>query len=84
VLFLCLYYAAATVLTVLARVSSEEASRWVMALLTPVLVFDTEVKGMAFPAVTYAGLVLQTGMIGAMLAAISSRLQRPTRMGAAA
>jgi len=83
-LFLCLYYVAATVLTVLARVSSEEAARWTVSLLTPVLVFDTDVKGLAFPAATYIGLILQTGMIGVVLAAIGSRLQRPMQIGAAA
>jgi len=82
VLFLCLYYAAAAVLTGLASVSSEDAAHWMMALLTPVQVFDTEVKGLAFPAATYAGLVLQTVVIGAVLAAIGSRLQRPMRAAA--
>jgi len=72
------------VLTGLTTVSSQDAARWMMALLTPVQAFDTEVKGLAFPAATYAGLVLQTGVIGAMLVAISSRLQRPMQAGAAA
>ncbi|MGO9087907.1 MAG: ABC transporter permease subunit [Terriglobales bacterium] len=84
VLFLCLYYGAAAVLTGLATVSSQDAARWMMALLTPVQVFDTDVKGMAFPVATYAGLVLQTGVIGGVLVAISSRLQRPMQAGAAA
>jgi len=84
VLFLCLYYAAAAVLTGLATVSSQDAARWMMALLTPVQVFDADVKGMAFPAATYAGLALQTGVIGGVLVAISSRLQRPMQAGAAA
>ena len=84
VLFLCLYYAAATVLTALAGVSSEAAERWMLALLTPVLAFDPEVRGIAFPAATYAGLALQTGVIATVLVAISSRLQRPMRAAAAA
>jgi hypothetical protein len=84
VLFLGLYYTAAGVLTGLAAASSEAAARWMMALLTPVMVFDTEVKGLAFPAAAYAGLVLQTGVIAAMLVAISSRLQRPMQAGTAA
>ena len=84
VLFLGLYYVAAAVLTGLAAVSSDAAARWMMALLTPVMVFDPEVKGLAFPAAAYAGLALQTGVIGAVLVAISSRLQRPMRAGAAA
>jgi hypothetical protein len=84
VLFLCLYYAAASVFTALAAVSSEQAGHWMLALLTPVQVFDPEVKGMAFPAATYAGLALQTGVIGAILLAINGRLQRPMQSGAAA
>jgi len=84
VLFLCLYYAAAAVLTGLATVSSQDAARWMMALLTPVQVFDMDVKGMAFPVATYAGLALQTGVIGGVLVAISTRLQRPMQAGAAA
>jgi len=84
VLFLCLYYAAAAVMTALAGVSSESAAHWMMALLTPVQVFDGDVKGLAFPAATYAGLALQTGVIGVVLAAINTRLQRPMRAGAAA
>ncbi|HKH99780.1 MAG TPA: ABC transporter permease [Candidatus Sulfotelmatobacter sp.] len=83
-LFLCLYYAAATVLTTIAAVSSQEAGRWMLALLTPVQVFDSNVRGAIFPAETYAGLALQTGVIGVMLTAISSRLQRPMQAGAAA
>jgi len=84
VLFLCLYYAAAAVLTGLATVSSQDAARWMMALLTPVQAFDSEVKGLAFPAATYAGLGLQTGVIAAVLVAIGNRLQRPMQAGAAA
>jgi hypothetical protein len=84
VLFLCLYYAAATVLTALAAVSSEDAAHWMLALLTPVQVFDPNVKGAAFPVATYVGLLLQMGMIGVMLTAIGSRLQRPMQAGMAA
>jgi hypothetical protein len=83
-LFLCLYYAGAAVLTGLASVSSQDAGHWMLALLTPVQVFDPEVRGAAFPAATYAGLALQTGVIAVILTAISSRLQRPMRSGAAA
>lgn len=83
-MFLCLYYAAAAVLTGLATVSSQGAAHWMLALLTPVQVFDPDVRGIAFPAVTYVGLALQTGAIGAVLTAISSRLQRPLQSGAAA
>lgn len=84
VLFLCLYYAAAGVLIALAGVSSEHAGHWMMALLTPVQVFDTSVSGLAFPTATYSGLALQTGAIGVILLTITSRLQRPLRSGAAA
>ena len=85
VLFLGLYYAAAAVMTVLAGVvSSESGAMWMLALLTPVQVFDPKIAGLAFPAATYAGLALQTGVIGGVLMAISSRLQRPLRVGAAA
>jgi hypothetical protein len=84
VLFLCLYYTASGVLAGLASVSSNDAARWVLALLTPVQAFDVDVRGLAFPAATYAGLALQTGVIGVVLLAISNRLQRPMRIGAAA
>jgi hypothetical protein len=83
-MFLCLYYAAAAVLTGLATVSSQQAAHWMLALLTPVEVFDPGVHGIAFPAATYIGLALQTGAIAAVLMAITSRLQRPLQSGAAA
>jgi hypothetical protein len=84
VLFLCLYYAAAAVLTVLATVSSQEAGHWMLALLTPVQVFDQDVKGLAFPAATYAGLILQMIAISVVVVAVDNRLQRPLQSGAAA
>ncbi len=83
-LFLCLYYAAAAVLITLAGVSSDGAGRWMMALLTPVQVFDPTVQGMAFPVATYVGLVVQMVAISAVLVAIDSRLQRPLQAGVAA
>jgi hypothetical protein len=55
-----------------------------LALLTPVQVFDPEIKGIAFPGFTYAGLLLQIGVIGVVLMAINSRLVRPMRSRAAA
>jgi hypothetical protein len=84
VLFLALYYAAAAVVTGLAAVTSEYAARFALALLTPVQVFDPEIRGLAFPGMTYAGLLLQIGVIGVVLMAINSRLLRPMRSGAAA
>lgn len=84
VLFLALYYMAAGVMTGLAAVTSEHAARFVLALLTPVQVFDPEIRGLAFPGMTYAGFLLQIGVIGVVLMAINSRLLRPIRSGAAA
>jgi hypothetical protein len=84
VLFLALYYAAAAVVTGLALASSEHAARMSLALLTPVQVFDPEIKGMAFPGFTYAGLLLQIALIGAILMAINHRLLRPMRTGTVA
>ena len=84
VLFLALYYMAAGVVTGLAAVTSEHAARFVLALLTPVQVFDPEIRGIAFPGITYAGLLLQIGVIGIIVMAINSRLLRPMRSGAAA
>jgi hypothetical protein len=83
VLYLCLYYAAAAVFTAIGAVSSESAGHWVLALLTPVQVFDPHVRGLGFPAATYVGLALQMGAIGVVLTAISSRLQRPMRLATA-
>jgi ABC-type transport system involved in multi-copper enzyme maturation permease subunit len=82
--FLALYYMAAAVITALAAVTSEHAARFTLALLTPVQVFDPEIKGIAFPGMTYAGFLLQIGVIGVILMAINSRLLRPIRTGAAA
>jgi hypothetical protein len=84
VLFLALYYAAAAVVTGLAAISSEHAAHFMLALLTPVQVFDPDIKGVAFPGFTYAGLLLQIGVIAVVLMAINSRLVRPMRSGAAA
>lgn len=83
VLFLCLYYAGAAVLTALASVTSEDAGHWMLALLTPVQVFDSKLQGVTFPPATYVGLLLQMGMIGVMKSAITSRLQRPMRAATA-
>lgn len=83
VLFLALYYLAAAVATGLAAVTSEHAARFVLAVLTPLQVFDPEIRGIAFPAMTYAGFLLQIGVIGVVLMAINSRLMRPVRGGAA-
>jgi len=79
VLFLGLYYAAAAVMTGLATVSGQEAAHWVLALLTPVQVFDSNVKGAAFPPATYVGLLLQIGVMGTIRSAITSRLRRPVQ-----
>ena len=84
VLFLALHYMAAAVITGLAAVTSEHAARFVLALLTPVQVFDPEIRGLAFPGMTYAGFLLQIGVIGVIVMAINSRLVRPLKSGAAA
>lgn len=84
VLFLALYYMAAVVMTGLAAVTSEHAARFILALLTPVQVFDPEIRGLAFPGMTYAGFLLQIGVIGVVVMAINNRLLRPMRSGAAA
>jgi hypothetical protein len=49
-----------------------------------VQVFDPDVKGLAFPAATYAGLILQTIAISVVVVAVDNRLQRPLQSGAAA
>jgi len=82
-LYLCLYYAAATVLIVLAAVSSPNAGQWMTALLTPVQGFDRHLQGLAFPMETYVGLVLQMIATSTVLVAIDSRLRRSMRMAAA-
>jgi hypothetical protein len=82
-LFLGLYYAAAAVLAGLAGVSSNEASRWVLALLTPVRAFDAD-SSVALSTATYVGLIVQMVAISAVIVAVDSRLQRPVRSGAAA
>lgn len=84
VLFLGLYYIAAGVLIALAGVSSDSAGRWMMALLTPARAFDPNASKLAFSPDMYVGLALQVGAIACVLMAISSRLQRPLRVGAAA
>jgi hypothetical protein len=83
-LYLCLYYGAAAVLTLLATVSSPSAGQWMMALLTPMQALDADVRGLAFPAATYVGLVLQMLVASAVLVAIDSRLQRQIPVVAAA
>ncbi len=84
VLFICLYYAAAAVLAGLGSVSSEATGHWVLALLTPFQVFDPGSEGLAFPAATYLGLMLQTGLVAVALMAITSRLKRPMQAGSPA
>lgn len=84
VLFLCMYYAAAAVTVTLAALGSPDGGKWALALLTPVQAFDPELRGLAFPAATYAGIVVQAAVIGAVLVAVSDRLRRPLQVGAAA
>jgi hypothetical protein len=83
-LFLCLYYGAAAVLAGVAGVSSSNAAGTVLALLTPVQVFNTETTGLAFSAATYGGLILQVIAISIMIVAVDGRLKRPMQSGAAA
>jgi hypothetical protein len=83
-MLLCLYYAAAGVIAGLAGVSSHDAANTALALLTPVQVFDNDVKGLVFPAATYAGLILQMVAISVVIVAVDSRLKRPMQSGAAA
>jgi hypothetical protein len=82
VLYLCLYYIAAAVLTGIGTVSSVTTGHWVLALLTPVHAFDGSVRGLAFPAATYVGLVLQLVLTSAVLVAIDGRLKRPMQVAA--
>jgi hypothetical protein len=83
-MFLFLYYAAAGVIAGLAGVSSHDAANTALGLLTPVQVFDTDVKGLVFPAATYAGLMLQLVAISVVIVAVDTRLKRPMQSGAAA
>jgi hypothetical protein len=84
VLFIGLYYATAGVLIALAGVSSEASARWMTSVLTPVMVFDPDVKGLAFPAATYGGLILQLVLISIVLIAVDQRLKRPLQSPTAA
>lgn len=83
VLFLGLYYAGAAVIIGLATVSSN-AGYWMTALLTPARALDPHTVGFTTSPETYVGLLLQMGMIGVMLSAITTRLQRPMQAPASA
>ena len=83
-LFLGLYYVSAAVLIALAGVSSDNAGRWMVALLTPIRASEPNPLPLPFSVETYVGLTLQFGAIAGVLMAITNRLQRPLRIGAAA
>jgi hypothetical protein len=84
ILFIGLYYAAAAVFTVMAWTSSERNGERLLALLTPVGVFDSRIVGLHFPLSVYGGIALQGILAVAMLLAIQSRLQRPAKSQAIA
>ena len=83
VLFLCLYYGAAGVVTALAAVSSEAAGKTAMRLLTPVGVFDPTVEWPHVPASVYGGLAIQIALIATIIVMIANRLARPVTVPAA-
>ncbi len=76
-LYLCLYYVATLIVGAVFFRYSSGAGEWVLSLLTPGLVFDPKIVGLHFSGTVYLGLVLQLGVIAAILMAISNRLSRP-------
>jgi hypothetical protein len=75
-MYLCLYYAAAVVLTVLFGQGSETNAMRVLSLLTPIGAANPEAEGFRFPASLYMGIALQAGAIAAIVAAIGGRMNR--------
>jgi hypothetical protein len=76
-LFLCLYYAAAGVVTAISSISSEASGMAALRLLTPFGIFDPLIEWSHIPANAYGGLAIQIGFIAMILLAISKRLERP-------
>ena len=76
-LYLCLYYVSTTIVGAVFFRYSSGAGEWVLTLLTPGLTFDPKVVGLHFSGTVYLGLVLQLGVIAAILMAIANRLSRP-------
>ncbi len=75
-MYLCLYYAAAVVLTVLFGQGSETNAMRVLSLLTPIGAANPEAEGFRFPASLHMGIALQAGAIAAIVAAIGGRMNR--------
>ena len=78
ILYLCLYYATAGVLSLLLATSSEDLGLQVLSLLTPFGILDSRIKGLHFPSGMYWGMALQLGVIAMLILTISRRLYRPT------
>ena len=84
VLYLGLYYAAATVLTVLTGLQSQSSADAISGLLTPAAAFDNRITTFHVPLSVMVGWVIQCGVIGLLITAITRRVQRPALAPAAA
>lgn len=76
-LFLCLYYLAAAVVTMICSISGENAGLDALRILTPFGIFDSNGEWAYIPFSLYAGLAVQVGFIAVIMVAISKRLARP-------
>jgi ABC-2 family transporter protein len=76
VLYLGLYYTAATVLTVVSSVESEANASRIANVLMPVGVIHQGSLGFHYPASVFVGMALQLAVIGFLLMAINARLGR--------
>ena len=77
VLYLALYYAAATVFTVVSGVESEASASRIANILMPVgVIHEGSLGGFLYPASVFVGMVLQLAVIGVLLMAINARLGR--------
>jgi hypothetical protein len=81
-LFLCLYYVAAAVVTMIFSIPGQEQGMAALRVLTPFGIFDPNIEWAQVPASVYGGLAVQLGMIAVILVAISKRLARPGMVAA--
>jgi hypothetical protein len=78
VLYLALYYTAATVFAAVASVESEATASRIANVLMPAGVIHEGSLGFHYPASVFVGMVLQSAVIGILLMAINARLGRTT------
>jgi ABC-2 family transporter len=75
VLYLCLYYVAAVIISTVFYWQSQELVNQALALLTPAEAFYPRLNGPHFPSATYVGMALQLAIVVVLMVLIAKKLK---------